>query len=95
VAYDSDLDRVGQVTVEVARAVMQTVPGGVPGWEPMVRYHTFGSSSIQGTVVLRSKTFTNQCTIKHEFIKQLHDRYQREGIVIPFPIQTVYTKTGS
>ena len=94
VAYDSDLNQVEQVTVDVARAVMKTAPGGVPSWEPMVRYHTFGDSSIQGTVVLRAKTFVDQFAIKHEFIKQLHARYQREGIIIPFPSQTVYTKTA-
>jgi len=30
--------------------------------------------------------------IKHEFIKRLHARYQKEGITIPFPIRTVYLK---
>jgi small-conductance mechanosensitive channel len=27
--------------------------------------------------------------IKHEFIKRLHARFEREGIVIPFPIRTI------
>jgi small-conductance mechanosensitive channel len=43
-------------------------------------------------VVLRAKEFLDQYTIKHEFIKQLTDRYRREGITIPFPTQTVFRK---
>ena len=31
----------------------------------------------------------------HEFIKQLHGRYQLEGIEMPLPTRTVYMKSGS
>lgn len=31
--------------------------------------------------------------VKHEFIKRLHRRFDREGIVIPFPIRTLVHKT--
>ncbi len=92
VDYDSDLERVEHVTVDVAREVMREVAGGVPTFEPMVRYHTFAESSVNCTVVLRAKEFVDQYTIKHEFIKRLHARYRREGITIPFPCQTVYMK---
>lgn len=89
VDYDSDLARVEQVTVEVAQEVMRMVPGGVPGFEPMVRYHTFGESSIRFTVVLQGKEFVDQYLIIHEFIKRVRARYRQEGIVMPFPIRTV------
>ncbi len=46
VDYASDLERVERIATEVARDVMQTVPGGVPGFEPFVRYHTFGDPGI-------------------------------------------------
>ncbi|MBI4354371.1 MAG: mechanosensitive ion channel family protein [Candidatus Omnitrophica bacterium] len=89
-AYDSDLERVERVTVEVGKEVLQTVPGGIASFEPMVRFHTFGESSINFTVVLRAKEFVDQYLIKHEFIKRLRSRYVQEGIVIPFPIRTVH-----
>ncbi len=94
VEYDSDLERVERVTCEVARDVMRTVEGGVPDFEPFVRFHTFGPSSINGSVILRAKEFVDQYLIKHEFIKRLKVRYQKEGIVIPYPIQMVYTKAS-
>lgn len=90
VSYDSDLEKVEKVTVEVAKEVMREVPGGVPEFEPFIRYHTFGDFSINFTVILRAKEFSDQYLIKHEFIKRLHKRYNEEGIVIPYPIRTVY-----
>lgn len=94
VSYDSDLERVEQVTLEVAREVLRTVPVGVPDFEPVVRYHTFGDSGIQFTVVLRSRTYPDQPVLRHEFIKQLYRRYRQEGIEIPFPVRTVYVRDG-
>ncbi len=90
VDYDSDLKNVERVTVEVGSDVMRTVSGGVPEFEPFIRYHTFNDSSIDFTVILRAKKFVDQYLVKHEFIKRLHERYNREGIVIPFPIRTIY-----
>jgi small-conductance mechanosensitive channel len=79
VHYDSDLRKVERVTCKVAKEVMQTVPGGVPSFDPFIRYHTF---------------FVDGYLIKHEFVKRLHERYREERIVIPFPIRTVYLKSG-
>jgi small-conductance mechanosensitive channel len=64
----------------------------VPEFEPFIRYHTFGDSSINFTVILRGCEFTDQFLIKHEFIKRLHERYQSETIEIPFPIRTIHFK---
>ena len=90
VSYDSDLEKVEAVTVEVARELMKEIRGGVPDFEPAIRYHTFGEFSIQFNVVLRAQGFVDQYLLKHEFIKRLHLRYRKEGIMIPFPIRTVY-----
>jgi small-conductance mechanosensitive channel len=89
VGYGSDLDHVERVTCEVGKEVMADVEGGVPEHDPFIRYHTFGDSSINFSVILRAQEFTNQYLIKHEFIKRLHRHYDREGIEIPFPIRTV------
>jgi small-conductance mechanosensitive channel len=89
VSYDSDLKKVEQVTIDVAKEVMRKVTGGVPTHDPFIRYHTFNDSSIDFSVILRGKEFTDQFLITHEFIKQLHERYRSEGITIPFPMRTV------
>jgi len=92
VSYESDLKKVEAVTIETARQVMKVVPGGIPEFEPFIRYHTFADFSINFTVILRGKEYVDQYLIKHEFIKRLHKRYNEEGITIPFPVRTVYLK---
>lgn len=92
VDYASDLQHVERVTIEVAKAVMQEVEGGISEFDPVIRYHTFGDSSINFSVVMRAKEFANQFLLKHEFVKRLHDRYGQEGIGIPFPIRTLETR---
>ncbi len=89
VHYASDLGRVEQVTIDVGREIMRTVRGGVPDFEPFIRYHTLGDSSIGFTVILRANEFVDNYLVKHEFIKALARRYAQEGIVIPFPIRAI------
>jgi small-conductance mechanosensitive channel len=89
VHYNSDLDKVEHVTVEVARETMKEVPGGVPSFEPFIRYHTFADFSINFNAILRAKDWPSTHLVKHEFIKRLQKRYAKEGISIPYPIQTV------
>jgi len=95
IAYQSDLEKVEKVTIEVAREVLQETEGAVKEFQPFIRYNTFAESSINFTVILRAKEYANQYLITHEFIKRLHRRYQREEIEIPFPTRTVYTKNGN
>lgn len=92
VSYDSDLEKVEQVTIEVARLLLQEVKGGVPDFEPFIRYHTFADFSINFSVILRGQEYVDQHLLKHEFVKRLHRRYRQEGIEIPFPIRTVHFK---
>ena len=89
VHYQSDLEKVEQVTVEVAKQTLQEVPGGVKEFQPFIRYHTFNAYSINFSVILRAKEFVDNYLIKHEFIKRLHKRFAQEGIVIPYPIEAV------
>ncbi|MFF4406770.1 mechanosensitive ion channel family protein [Streptomyces sp. NPDC001262] len=94
VAYDSDLEEVERITIEVAEGVMKDVSGAVPDHEPAVRFHTFGDSRIGFTVILGVGEFSDKYRIKHEFIKRLHQRYRAEGIRIPAPERTVSLLQG-
>jgi len=97
VHYDSDLKKVEKVTCEVAKKVMREVTGGVPEFDPFIRYSTFGDFSIGFTVIMRAKEFVDQYLIKHEFVKRLHERerYTKEKIIIPYPIRTInYEQEG-
>ena len=92
VSYDSDLDHVERVAVQVAREVLRETPGGVKEFEPFIRYHTFDDFSINFTVILRVHEYVDKYLVTHEFVKRLHKRFKQEGIEIPFPIRTLQFK---
>ncbi len=92
VSYGSDLAKVERVTCEVAAGTLQDVEGGVRTFVPFIRYHTFGDSSINFTVIMRATHHTNRFPLIHEFVKRLHARYKAEGIEIPFPQRDVHLR---
>lgn len=85
VSYDSDLDQVEAVTIEVADEVLRQANEGVLLAPSYIRYKSFGDSDIKFTVNLRCKDYRDRQRIQHEFVKQLHKRYAQEGIEMPFP----------
>lgn len=89
VHYKSDLEKVEKATVEVAREVMREVKGAVPEFEPFIRFNEFGESAVIFTAILRAREFSDQFIVRHEFIKRLKARFDKENIVIPFPIRAV------
>ena len=89
VSYDSNLDHVERVTLEVANEIMRDVSGGIADSQAAVRYHTFADTNVQFAVTLRAQDYTDIALIKHEFIKKLHERYRQENIRIPIAVRTV------
>jgi len=90
VSYDSDLEQVERVVLDVARWVQREVPGALPDYEPLFRFTDFGDSAITLTISLRAETIADHFPVRHAFIKELHRRFVEEGIVIPFPQRTVH-----
>ncbi|MFQ6605676.1 MAG: mechanosensitive ion channel family protein, partial [Fidelibacterota bacterium] len=89
VAYDSDLEQVREVTLDVARQVVRDVPGAVKDFEPIMRYVQFAESSINFQILFSVMKYGDQHMVVDEFIRRLHKRYQQENIEIPFPIRTI------
>jgi small-conductance mechanosensitive channel len=94
VHYDSDLDRVERVTLEVGREVQRSVEGAAHDTEPVVRFLAFADSAIQFGVTLRARDFAGVAEVRHEFVKRLQARFRKEGIVIPYPIRTLDLPPG-
>ncbi|MFA6848771.1 MAG: mechanosensitive ion channel domain-containing protein [Selenomonadaceae bacterium] len=91
VSYDSDLDKVERVTLDVAHEVMKRINHKI-GKKPAVRFNAFADSSINFNVILHSSEFENRFMLKHEFIKALTKKYREESINIPYPIRTVFNE---
>lgn len=89
VDYKSDLEEVERVTLEVANEVQRTVAGAVRDYQPSICFSRFGDYAIYFSISLRANSFVDRYLIKHEAIKRLKERYEKEEITIPFPIQTI------
>lgn len=90
VSYDSDLDLAERIAKEVATEVIAEFSPTVRHFEPSARFHTFGDSSIDMTIVLRAGKFDDQWEMRHQFVKRLKRRFDEAGIEIPFPQRTVH-----
>jgi small-conductance mechanosensitive channel len=90
VAYESDLQKVEEVTLEVAREIQQNYPGAFKDFEPLFRFREFGESNIDFIAILRVEESTKRFVVKNEFIKKLKKRFDQEGIEISWPIRKIY-----
>ena len=95
VSYESNLEKVERITVEVAKEVMQEIAPDLLENEPFIRFHTFNDFSIDFTLYMRVAEYFDQRIGKHLLIKKLHKRYNQEGILIPFPIRDIYMKENT
>lgn len=89
VDYNSNLDQVERVTIEVIKELQETMEECVPDFAPFIRFQQFGDSSIDLKAFIRVRDFGSQFIVKHEFIKKLKKRYAEEGINIPYPVRTL------
>ncbi len=94
VSYNSDLERVEKITIEVAKEIQQNIPGAVKNFEPFIRYNKFDDSNINFGITLRVEKFVDRYLVVHEFVKKLMTRYNKEGIEISFPVRNVYFKNA-
>jgi small-conductance mechanosensitive channel len=89
VHYNSDLEEVERITIEAAKEAMQEDSDSQINFTPAVSFNSFGESSVNFTVVLRAKEYSQQYRLKHKFIKLLHKKYKEKGIVIPYPVRAI------
>jgi len=94
VSYESDLEKVEKITLEVAKEILVKCPEGAKDFEPVVRFKSFGDSNINFSIVLKSADRAGQFVIKHEFIKSLHSRFQKESIDIQYPVRKLLFANG-
>ncbi|MBM9579653.1 mechanosensitive ion channel [Leptospira sp. 201903070] len=87
VAYQSDLEKVESIAVEIANEVLKQFYKNAPVKEVSFSYQRFGESSVDFKVILPSLEFTDQFAIKHEYIKRIHSRFQKEGVELRFQVK--------
>ncbi len=90
--YDSDLEKVEKIILEEAKKILKEHPAAVSEFEPKVIFQEFADSGIQLVILLAAKRYVDHAGIKSQFIKNLHQRFQKENIVIPYPTRTIYAQ---
>ena len=89
VAYESDLQQVETISKQVLDAVLHTHPGAVPEYGAYVGYESFGDSNIDLWLFIQAQDRLSSFEVQSEIIKQLHTRFNADGIVINYPVRTL------
>lgn len=89
VGYDSDLASIEKISKEVIKETLQESEDGVKEFEPEISFVAFGESSIRMKAFLRVNKYSAQFQVRSMFIKKLHERFNKEGIHIPYPVRTI------
>jgi small-conductance mechanosensitive channel len=92
VSYYTDLDRLEKVLLEEATKIQKTVEGGLRTYEPIVRYYEFGDASVKVKVIMRGVEYSSKNLMTHEFIKNIHKRFEKEGFEMNTPEQLINLK---
>ncbi len=87
VSYESDLERVESVSLEVANGVRDDLDEAVDDFDPVVRFSDFGESNIDFNVIMQASDRLGSFVVKHELIKRLHLKFRQEGIEINYPVR--------
>ncbi len=86
VAYDSDPERVREICLEAVRST----PGFVSEPAPQILFQTFGASSIDLIIYFWVDTAAaNVSVARNEALTRIKHAFEKHGIEIPYPIQTV------
>ena len=92
VSYDSDLRRVRDISLEVANQLKQELEEAVKIFDPSVAFERFDDSNVTFWVWMQAKDRISSFRLKSELIMRLHARFEKENIVINYPVRTTYLK---
>ena len=89
VAYGTDIDRVEEVLIDVAKgnALVAKEP------EPRVRFRAFGDSSLDFELLCWAKRPHDKGRLIHSLNGEIYRAFNAEGIVIPFPQRDIHMET--
>lgn len=90
VDYGSDVDKVEKMLIEEATKFQKKDDRMIGTWTPIVRFSNFSDYSLDYTVILRIKGYTEKWGVEGNFKKAVFKRFKKEKISIPFPTKTVY-----
>lgn len=94
VAYNSDLEKVEYILIQIGKQILTENEGGIKDFEPIVRFYQFADSAINFRLILACESYGEQFALIHKTIKLIHQTFNEEGIEIPFPQRVVHIKNN-
>ena len=94
VAYESDLQRVEEVSMDVMREVEREHPGVVQDYGVYFGFDTFGENNIDFWLFMQASDRLASFEVRSDLIKQLHARLINEGITINYPVRSLRFPDG-
>lgn len=88
VAYDSDIEKVKQIMLDVANANPDVLKD--EGRTPYIRLKDFADSAVMLKVYTWVNHLDNQWRVGSELREQIFKRFKEEGIEIPFPQRVIH-----
>ena len=108
VSYDSNLKHVEQMSLEVAREVIEESENPNAEFEPRLHFFQFADSNINFRIIFHGVGRVATIEIQHQIIMGLHARFKEERMEINCPVRKlnsppyedlltygVYDKAGS
>ncbi|WP_367718641.1 mechanosensitive ion channel family protein [Nitratireductor sp. GISD-1A_MAKvit] len=90
VAYGSDVRRVHEILLEIARAH----PLVLKNPEPFVLFAGFGDSSLDFEIRVYLSDILLQLNVQNDIRFAIVDAFEKEGIEIPFPQRDIHVRSG-
>jgi len=90
VAYGSDIDKVHQVLLDVAKSH----PDVCKAPEPRVRFRTFGDSSLDHELLCWVERPVLRGRVLHYLNTEVYKQFQKNNIEIPFPQRDVHIQSN-
>ncbi|MDP6455119.1 MAG: mechanosensitive ion channel family protein [SAR202 cluster bacterium] len=87
VSYESDLEQVEKVVLEISNDIIEEFEHTVTDSEPFFGFRTFGDSNIDFFVSITATSRTGSFIVGSELIKRIHSRFKEEGIEINYPVR--------
>lgn len=84
VAYDSDIDRVTSILLEIARDAAEKTPWVLSDPEPSVYFLEFGDSALTGQLILWTNDYDKAWDVQDWVNRRILTRFREERIEIPF-----------
>lgn len=86
---ESDMEKVEELLLETADAVIKTKCPDLSDFQPSVRYHSFTADGIILRVHLLATEFRMQFILRDEFIRRLQPAFTHHHVDLPFMVKVV------